>query len=80
LVGWLLCVSIRHTYSFLPNLHAHIIITGTEEAMIMMPTISRWRKRRRRIRTKDLSVTFDSSKATDPVKATGELKDNLCYK
>jgi hypothetical protein len=32
---------IRHTYSFLPNHHhAPIIATATEEAMIMMPTIS----------------------------------------
>jgi len=74
----LLSVSIRHTYSFLPNLHAHIII-ATEEAMIMS-TISRRKKRTRRIRTRDLSVTFDSSKATDPVKAFGQLEDNLCYK
>jgi hypothetical protein len=76
----MLSVSIRNTYSSLPNLHAHIIITATEEVMIMTPTISRRRKRRRRIKTRDLSVTFDSSKATDPVKATGQLEDNLCYK
>ena len=80
MVGWLLYVSIRHTYSFLPNNHALIIITATEEAMIMMPTVSRHRKKRRRIKTRDLSVTSDSSKATDPVKATGQMEDNLCYK
>jgi len=68
----LLSVSIRHTYSFLPNIHNLIIITATEEAMIMMPTVSR-RRKRRRIRTRDLSVTSDSSKATDPVKATGQM-------
>jgi hypothetical protein len=45
-----------------------------------MPTISRRRKGRRRIRTRNLSVTFDSSKATDPVKITGQLEDNICYK
>jgi hypothetical protein len=43
---------------------------------MMMSTKSWQRKRRRRIRTRDLSVTF----ATDPVKATGQLEDNLCYK
>jgi len=56
-------------------MHA-LVKTATEEAMIMMPTVSRQRKRRR-IRTRDLSVTFDSSKATDPVKATGQMEDNL---
>ena len=45
-VDWVVAVSIIHTYSFLPNHHAHII-TATEEAMIMMPTVSRQRKRRR---------------------------------
>jgi len=75
----LLSVFIRHTYSFLPNIHALIIITATEEAMIMMPTVSR-RRKRRRIGTRDLSGTFDSSKATDPVKVTGQKEDNLCYK
>jgi len=66
-------------HSFLPNLHAHIIIITATEEMMMMPTISRQRKRRR-IRKRDLSLTFDSLKATDPVKATGQLEDNHCYK
>jgi len=49
-VGWVVAVSIRHTYSFLPNHHHAHIITATEEVMMMMPTVSRRRKRRRRIR------------------------------
>jgi hypothetical protein len=46
-VGWVVAVSIRHTYSFLPNHHHAHITAATEEAMIMMPTVSRQRKRRR---------------------------------
>jgi hypothetical protein len=48
-----------------------MIIAAAEEAMIMMPTISRRRKWRRRIRTRDFSVPFDSSKATDSVLILG---------
>jgi hypothetical protein len=59
------------TVSYEIKCNTHMIIAAVEEAMITMPTISR-RKRKRRLRTtRDFSVPFDFSKATDLVLIMG---------